>query len=80
MFEIVRDSTCSFKIFHKLFGDITGIAALCLEPDFSALGVYGIFPTLSNALRMFANAFQRFQMRCDKKRLNAIFVKPAFPK
>ena len=29
---------------------------------------------------MFAYAFQRFQMRCDKKRLNAIFVKPAFPK
>ena len=28
MFELVRDSTCSFKIFNKLFGHITGIAAL----------------------------------------------------
>ena len=34
---------------------------------------------LSNALRMFANVFQRFQMRCDKKWLNAIFIKPDFP-
>ena len=40
MFEIVRDATCSLKIFN---GDISGISALCLEPDFSALGVYGIF-------------------------------------
>ena len=50
MFEIVRDSTCSFKILNKLFGDITGIAALCLEPDFSALGVYGIFMVFSHRL------------------------------
>lgn len=42
MFEIVRDPTCSLKIFN---GDISGISVLCLEPDFSALGVYGIFHT-----------------------------------
>ena len=33
-----------------------------------------------NALRMFLNAFQHFQMRCAEKRLNAIFIKPGFPK
>ena len=33
-----------------------------------------------NALIMFLNAFQRFEMRCAEKRLNANFVKPVFPK
>ena len=38
------------------------------------------FLGVPNALRMFLNAFQCFQMRCAEKRLNAIFIKPGFPK
>ena len=41
---------------------------------------WGTLETFQNALRMFLNAFQRFQMRCAEKRLNAIFIKPGFPK
>ena len=41
---------------------------------------WGTLQTFQNALRMFLNAFQRFQMRCAEKRLNAIFIKPGFPK
>lgn len=36
--------------------------------------------TFQNAMRMFSNAFQRFQMRCPEKQLNAIFIKAGFPK
>ena len=41
---------------------------------------WGKLQTFQNALRMFLNAFQRFEMRCAEKRLNANFVKPVFPK
>ena len=41
---------------------------------------WGTLQTFQNALRMFLNAFQRFQMRCAEKWLNAIFIKPGFPK
>ena len=40
----------------------------------------GTLQTFQNAWRMFLNAFQRFQMHCAEKRLNAIFIKPGFPK
>ena len=33
-----------------------------------------------NALRIYLNAFKRFEMRCAEKWLNANFVKPVFPK
>ena len=36
--------------------------------------------TCQNAMRMFSNAFQHFQMRFPEKQLNAIFIKAAFPK
>ena len=41
---------------------------------------WGTLQTFQNALTMFLNAFQRFEMRCAEKRLNANFVKPVFPK
>ena len=41
---------------------------------------WGTLQMFQNALRMFLNAFQRFEMRCAEKRLNANFVKPVFPK
>jgi len=36
--------------------------------------------TFQNAMRMFSNAFQCFQMRCPEKQLNAIFIEAGFPK
>ena len=41
---------------------------------------WGTLQTFQNALRMFLNAFQRFEMRSAEKRLNANFVKSVFPK
>ena len=39
----------------------------------------GNITTFKNALKMFLNAFQRFQMRCCEKQFNAIFLSPVFP-
>ena len=41
---------------------------------------WGTLQTFQNALRMFLNAFQGFQMRCSEIQLNTIFIKPGFPK